>query len=65
MRFAATDFWSTLKHIGEDVVKGAGYVLFGAAYVGGMAAIAGGAFLFLAGAFGGQRGVVSVSGQKQ
>jgi hypothetical protein len=58
----AGSFWSTLKHIGEDVVKGAGYVLIGAAYVGGAAAIAGGAFMLVAGALGGQRPVVSVHG---
>ena len=59
---AAGGFWSTLKHIGGDVVKGAGYVLIGAAYVGGAVAIAGGAFMFLAGALGGQRPVTTVNG---
>jgi len=62
---AAGGFWSTLKHIGGDALKVAGYSLIGAAYVGGALAIAGGAYLFLAGALGGQRPVVSVNGQMQ
>jgi hypothetical protein len=62
---AAGGFWSTLKHIGGDVLKGVGYVVVGAAYVGGAAAIAGGAYLFLAGALGGQRPVVTVNGNMQ
>ena len=58
----AGSFWSTLKHIGQDVAQGAGYVLIGAAYVGGAVAIAGGAFMLLAGALGGQRPVTIVHG---
>jgi hypothetical protein len=36
---AAGGFWSTLKHIGQDVLKGAGYAVVVSAYVAGTAAI--------------------------
>jgi hypothetical protein len=42
---AAGGFWSTLKHIGQDVLKGAGYVVVGSAYVAGTAAIVLGVFV--------------------
>jgi hypothetical protein len=42
---AAGGFWSTLKHIGHDILKGAGYVVVGSAYVAGTAAIALGVFV--------------------
>jgi hypothetical protein len=44
---AAGGFWSTLKHIGQDVLKGAGYVVVGSAYVAGTAAIALGVFVMV------------------
>jgi hypothetical protein len=44
---AAGGFWSTLKHIGQDVLKGAGYVVVGSAYVAGTAAIVLGVFVMV------------------
>ena len=44
---AAGGFWSTLKHIGQDVAKVAGYGLVGAAYVAGTAAIVLGVFVMV------------------
>jgi hypothetical protein len=44
---AAGGFWSTLKHIGHDVAKVAGYGLIGAAYVAGTATIVLGVFVMV------------------